>query len=53
MTKAFRGTYTVMITPFDADGALDVPALEAFTDWQVREGIHGLSRWGPPASFSR
>ena len=51
MTKVFRGTYTVMITPFDADGALDVPALEAFTDWQVREGIHGLIPLGSTGEF--
>ena len=42
MTKQFRGTYTVMITAFDAEGRLDLEAQARFTDWQVREGIHGL-----------
>jgi len=51
MTKAFRGTYTVMITPFDAEGALDVRALADFTDWQVREGIHGLIPLGSTGEF--
>lgn len=51
MTKAFRGTYTVMITPFDADGALDLRALAEFTDWQVREGIHGLIPLGSTGEF--
>lgn len=51
MTKAFRGTYTVMITPFDADGALDTRALAEFTDWQVREGIHGLIPLGSTGEF--
>ena len=51
MTKAFRGTYTVMITPFDADGALDTRALADFTDWQVREGIHGLIPLGSTGEF--
>lgn len=51
MTKAFRGTYTVMITPFDAEGALDLGALAEFTDWQVREGIHGLIPLGSTGEF--
>jgi 4-hydroxy-tetrahydrodipicolinate synthase len=51
MTKAFRGTYTVMITPFDADGALNLPALAEFTDWQIHEGIHGLIPLGSTGEF--
>ncbi|WP_313688067.1 dihydrodipicolinate synthase family protein, partial [Pantoea sp.] len=39
----FRGTYTVLITPFTQDGlAIDVPALEKLVDWQIEQGIHGL-----------
>ncbi len=43
MTKfsAFSGAFTALISPFK-NGALDVAALEALVDWQVREGIHGL-----------
>jgi 4-hydroxy-tetrahydrodipicolinate synthase len=51
MTRAFRGTYTVMITPFGANGALDLRALAEFTDWQVREGIHGLIPLGSTGEF--
>jgi 4-hydroxy-tetrahydrodipicolinate synthase len=51
MTKAFRGTYTVMITPFRADGALNLQALAEFTDWQIREGIHGLIPLGSTGEF--
>lgn len=51
MTNTFRGTYTVMITPFDADGALNLPALANFTDWQIREGIHGLIPLGSTGEF--
>jgi 4-hydroxy-tetrahydrodipicolinate synthase len=46
-----RGTFTVMITPCDAGGAVDLGALAAFTDWQVREGIHGLIPLGSTGEF--
>ncbi|MFD2238110.1 4-hydroxy-tetrahydrodipicolinate synthase [Aureimonas populi] len=51
MRKAFRGVFTVMITPFDAQGELDLTALAAFTDWQIREGIHGLIPLGSTGEF--
>lgn len=51
MSKRFRGTYTVMVTAFDADGALDLDAQARFTDWQVREGIHGLIPLGSTGEF--
>lgn len=37
----FEGIFTAMITPFAAEG-LDEKALEAFVEWQVSEGVHGL-----------
>lgn len=37
----FSGSITALITPF-RDGSLDVKALEAFVDWQIKEGINGL-----------
>ena len=41
--KKFRGTYTVLITPFTADGKnVDVEALKRLVDFQIAEGIHGL-----------
>jgi 4-hydroxy-tetrahydrodipicolinate synthase len=49
--KAFRGTYTVMITPFTASGEVDVPALRAFVDWQIEQGIHGLIPLGSTGEF--
>lgn len=51
MTKTFRGTFTVMITPCDPMGAVDLKALAAFTDWQIREGIHGLIPLGSTGEF--
>lgn len=50
MTR-FRGTFTVMITPFDDEGAIDLGRLAAFTDWQVNEGIHGLIPLGSTGEF--
>ncbi|MDQ2079976.1 dihydrodipicolinate synthase family protein [Xanthobacteraceae bacterium Astr-EGSB] len=51
MPKQFRGVFTVMITPLDARGAVDLAALAAFTDWQIREGIHGLIPLGSTGEF--
>ncbi len=51
MMAGFRGTYTVMITAFDASGGLDLGAQAHFTDWQVREGIHGLIPLGSTGEF--
>ena len=51
MTNTFRGTYTVMITPGDAARGLDLPALAAFTEWQIAQGIHGLIPLGSTGEF--
>ncbi|MGO7048916.1 4-hydroxy-tetrahydrodipicolinate synthase [Rhizobium johnstonii] len=51
MQKTFRGVYTVMITPLDSSGAVDLKGLAAFTDWQVKEGIHGLIPLGSTGEF--
>lgn len=39
---AFQGTWTALVTPFGADGSVDVASLEALTRWQVERGIDGL-----------
>ena len=51
MSKTFRGTFTVMITPGDAARGLDLPALARFTEWQIRQGIHGLIPLGSTGEF--
>lgn len=51
MTKLIRGTFTVMVTAFDADGGLDLEAQSNFTDWQVRQGINGLIPLGSTGEF--
>jgi 4-hydroxy-tetrahydrodipicolinate synthase len=37
----FRGTYTAIVTPF-RDGEIDVPALEALIDGQIKDGVNGI-----------
>ena len=51
-THNWRGTYTVLITPFTPDGrAVDVPALKRLVDWQIEQGIHGLIPLGSTGEF--
>ena len=40
--KSFQGTGTAMVTPFNADGSIDEPALRRFVDFQINEGINML-----------
>lgn len=48
----WRGTYTVLVTPFTPDGrAVDVPALKRLVDWQIEQGIHGLIPLGSTGEF--
>jgi 4-hydroxy-tetrahydrodipicolinate synthase len=49
--RPFRGTFTVMVTPFDAAGEVDAAALAAFTRWQIDQGIHGLIPLGSTGEF--
>ena len=50
--KKFRGTYTVLITPFTADGRkVDEAALKRLVDFQIDEGIHGLIPLGSTGEF--
>jgi len=52
MTEPFRGTYTVLITPFTADGAqVDHAALRRLVEFQVTEGIQGLIPLGSTGEF--
>jgi 4-hydroxy-tetrahydrodipicolinate synthase len=51
MTRV-RGTYTVLVTPFTADGtAVDLKALERLVEFQITEGIHGLIPLGSTGEF--
>lgn len=48
----FRGTYTVLVTPFTADGSgVDADALKRLVNWQIDQGIHGLIPLGSTGEF--
>src|SRR3954451_18365040 len=48
----FRGSYTVTITPFTADGStFDADAFRRFFDWQLEVGVPGLIVLGTTGEF--
>lgn len=52
MAKAFRGSYTVSITPFtQGGGAVDLEAQKRFLDWQIAEGVPGVIVLGTTGEF--
>ena len=52
VTKPFRGTYTVLITPFTPDGeAVDIPALARLVEFQIANGVDGLIPLGSTGEF--
>ena len=52
MTKEFRGSYTVSVTPFTEDGsAIEVGALKNFLDWQLQAGVPGIIALGSTGEF--
>ena len=52
LNKEFRGSHTVLATPFTADGsAVDVVALRRLVDWQIESGSHGLIPLGSTGEF--
>ncbi len=52
MSKQFRGSYTVAITPFTEDGsAIDLSAWARFLDWQLDVGVPGIIILGTTGEF--
>lgn len=47
----FRGSYTVMVTPFDEAGRVDESRLRKFVDWQIKQGAQGLIPLGSTGEF--
>ena len=48
----FRGSHTVMVTPFTAEGArIDYDALYRFLDWQIAVGVPGIIILGTTGEF--
>jgi len=51
-TKQFRGSHTVMVTPFTADGSrINYDALYRFLDWQISVGVPGVIILGTTGEF--
>jgi 4-hydroxy-tetrahydrodipicolinate synthase len=42
MVAAFRGIFPPLVTPFTADGAVDLPAFRAEVRHMLAQGVHGL-----------
>lgn len=42
MKNIFRGTFTALVTPFNEDGSIDLPALKKLVNFQIENGISGL-----------
>ena len=42
MALTLAGTYTALVTPFRADGSLDLDALAKLVEWQIASGVDGL-----------
>ncbi|RMF13782.1 MAG: 4-hydroxy-tetrahydrodipicolinate synthase [Alphaproteobacteria bacterium] len=38
----FKGSITALVTPFDADGAIDEDAVVRLVEWQIEEGTRAL-----------
>ena len=52
MTKKFRGSYTVTITPFTGDGKrIDFAAWRKFLDWQMACDVPGIIILGTTGEF--
>jgi 4-hydroxy-tetrahydrodipicolinate synthase len=43
---SIRGAITPLITPFQADGSLDLERIGPLIDWQLENGSHGISVGG-------
>jgi 4-hydroxy-tetrahydrodipicolinate synthase len=51
-SAGFRGSFTVMVTPFTESGdAIDYEALRRFLDWQITVGVPGVIILGTTGEF--
>ena len=48
---SFRGIYAALVTPMLANEEIDFPRLADFTDYLVREGVHGLIPLGSTGEY--
>ena len=47
----FNGIYVPVITPYQADGAIDYPALAAVLEFLVESGVHGIVCGGTTGEY--
>ena len=47
----WHGSFAVIVTPFDADGAIDEPAYRHIIDFVIEAGCHGLIAAGSTGEF--
>ena len=41
-----KGVFSALVTPFNTDGSVDYGALRALIQWQISEGVAGVSPVG-------
>src|SRR3954471_16311987 len=46
--SSIRGAITPLVTPFAADGALDLDSIAPLVEWQLEQGTHATSVGGSP-----
>lgn len=52
MSRSFRGSYTVAVTPFTADGSgICTDSLKSFIDWQIACDVPGIIVLGTTGEF--
>ena len=52
MNSDFKGSYSVLVTPFTEDGKkVDVAALKNLLDWQIEVGVPGVIMLGTTGEF--
>jgi 4-hydroxy-tetrahydrodipicolinate synthase len=52
MVAEFRGSYSVLVTPFTEDGEqIDLEAQKRFLDWQLESGVPGVIVLGTTGEF--
>lgn len=52
MTTTFRGSHSIIVTPFNDDGSdIDIGRLNAFLDWQLESGVPGVIVLGTTGEF--
>src|SRR5258706_10741890 len=44
--QALRGVIPAIVTPFDTDGGVDLPATATLTRWLVDSGVHAIMTTG-------